>query len=77
MGNRLGYCLALELDDPGFDYSVLSELRDRMADRDPADRLLAVRYNLLPRGKGAVLEYVLQVGENGLRILRARCRHKR
>lgn len=25
------YCLGLELDDPGFDFSVLSEFRDRMA----------------------------------------------
>ncbi|MFF4410818.1 IS1182 family transposase [Streptomyces sp. NPDC001404] len=36
------YCLGLELDDPGFDYSVLSEFRDRMAQGDRADRLLAV-----------------------------------
>ncbi|WP_201776930.1 transposase [Streptacidiphilus anmyonensis] len=36
------YCLGLELDDPGFDYSVLSEFRDRMADGDRADRFLAV-----------------------------------
>jgi transposase len=36
------YCLALELDDPGFDHCVLSEFRDRMAQSDRADRLLAV-----------------------------------
>jgi transposase len=36
------YCLGLELDDPGFDHSVISEFRDRMADDDRADRLLAV-----------------------------------
>ncbi|MFK0262804.1 transposase [Streptomyces angustmyceticus] len=36
------YCLGLELDDPGFDFSVLSEFRDRMAQGDRADRLLAV-----------------------------------
>ncbi|WP_160311265.1 transposase [Streptacidiphilus anmyonensis] len=129
------YCLGLELDDPGFDYSVLSEFRDRMSEGDRADRLLAVmvgrlvdaglvkqrgrirtdsthilaavrrldraelvaetlrlaldalalhaddwlsrlvtqgwverygrpvRYDRLPRGKEAVLEYVLRVGE--------------
>ncbi|MGW6271769.1 transposase [Streptomyces sp. NPDC055060] len=36
------YCLGMELDDPGFDFSVLSEFRDRMAQGDRADRLLAV-----------------------------------
>ncbi|WP_225859605.1 IS1182 family transposase [Streptomyces albicerus] len=36
------YCLSMELDDPGFDHSVLSEFRDRMAQGDRADRLLAV-----------------------------------
>ncbi|MFD0381372.1 transposase [Streptomyces stramineus] len=36
------YCLGLELDDPGFDHSVLSEFRDRMAEGDRADKLLAV-----------------------------------
>ncbi|MBD3008224.1 transposase [Streptomyces sp. 5-10] len=36
------YCLGMDLDDPGFDYSVLSEFRDRMAVGDRADRLLAV-----------------------------------
>ncbi|MGA5135502.1 IS1182 family transposase [Streptomyces olivoreticuli] len=36
------YCLGLALDDPGFDYSVLSEFRSRMAEGDRADRLLAV-----------------------------------
>ena len=132
------YCLGLELDDPGFDFSVLSEFRDRMADGDRADCLLAVmvarlveaglvkqrgrirtdsthvlasvrrlnraelvaetlrlaldalalhadewlsrlvtsgwverygrpvRYDRLPRGKEAVLEYVLQTGEDGI-----------
>ncbi|MFF3071584.1 transposase [Kitasatospora sp. NPDC057904] len=30
------------MDDPGFDFSVLSEFRDRMAEGDRADRLLAV-----------------------------------
>ncbi|MEU3756596.1 transposase [Streptomyces olivoreticuli] len=36
------YCLGLDLDDRGFDFSVLSEFRDRMAQSDRADRLLAV-----------------------------------
>lgn len=36
------YCLGLELDDPGFDHCVPSEFRDRMAQADRADRLLAV-----------------------------------
>ncbi|WP_405540785.1 transposase [Streptomyces sp. NBC_00075] len=35
------YCLGLELDDPGFDHSVLSEFRARMAEGDRADRLLS------------------------------------
>ncbi|GAU70616.1 Clp family protein [Streptomyces sp. NBRC 110611] len=30
------------MDDPGFDYSVLSEFRDRLAQDDRADRLLAL-----------------------------------
>ncbi len=36
------YCLGLELDDAGFDFSVLSEFRDRLAEGNRADRLLAV-----------------------------------
>ncbi|MFE2870064.1 transposase [Embleya sp. NPDC059259] len=36
------YALGLELDDPGFDYSVMSEFRNRVAEGDRADRLLAV-----------------------------------
>lgn len=36
------YCLGLELTDPGFDHSVLSEFRDRIAEGDRADRLLAL-----------------------------------
>ncbi|WTP28946.1 RICIN domain-containing protein [Streptomyces mirabilis] len=34
------YALALELDDPGFHHSVLSDLRERLAEDDRADRLL-------------------------------------
>lgn len=36
------YCLGLELHDPGFDFTVLSEFRDRVAEGDRADRLLAL-----------------------------------
>ncbi|MGC0420004.1 transposase [Embleya sp. AB8] len=36
------HALGLELDDPGFDHSVLSEFRDRIAEGDRADRLLTV-----------------------------------
>ncbi|KAB1139391.1 IS1182 family transposase [Streptomyces luteolifulvus] len=34
------YALGLELEDPGFDYSVLSEFRARLAEDGAADRLL-------------------------------------
>jgi transposase len=36
------YALGLELDDPGFDHSVLCEFRARLAQGDVADRLLRV-----------------------------------
>ncbi|MFD7165275.1 transposase [Streptomyces violascens] len=36
------YSLGLEPGDPGFDFSVLSEFHDRMAEDDRADRLLAL-----------------------------------
>ncbi|MFD7057299.1 transposase [Streptomyces mirabilis] len=36
------YALGLELDDPGFDYSVLREFRARLAEDGAADRLLEV-----------------------------------
>jgi len=36
------YALGLELDDPGFDHSVLGEFRDRIAEGDRADRLLGL-----------------------------------
>ncbi|MCG7207358.1 transposase [Streptomyces arenae] len=137
------YCLGLELDDAGFDHSVLSEFRGRMADGDRADQLLAVmvdrlvtagllkrrgrlrtdsahvlaavrrlnrgelvaetlrcaleelavpaeewlagfitpqwadrygrpvRYDRLPRGREAMIAYVLQVGADGMHILQA------
>ncbi|MEV5776830.1 IS1182 family transposase [Streptomyces antimycoticus] len=36
------YALGMELDDAGFDYSVLCEFRARLAEGDAADRLLTV-----------------------------------
>ncbi|MFD7480507.1 transposase [Streptomyces sp. NPDC059837] len=36
------YALGLELDDPGFDYSVLCEFRARLAEDGATDRLLEV-----------------------------------
>lgn len=36
----LKYAMAMELDDPGFHHSVLADFRDRLAERDRADRLL-------------------------------------
>ncbi|TDB80736.1 IS1182 family transposase [Micromonospora sp. KC721] len=41
------YALGMELTEPGFDYSVLSEFRDRLAEGDRADRLLAVMVDRL------------------------------
>ena len=38
----LKYALGLELEDPGFHHSVLSDFRDRLAEDDCADRLLDV-----------------------------------
>lgn len=38
------YGLGLELDDPGFDYSLLSEFRARLAEGDRADQLLQVMW---------------------------------
>ncbi|MFD0282708.1 transposase [Streptomyces lutosisoli] len=41
---RIGwkYGLGLELDDPGFDYSVLCEFRAHLSEGDAAERLLQV-----------------------------------
>ncbi|MFI1176618.1 transposase [Streptomyces melanogenes] len=36
------YALGLELDDPGFHHSVLSDFRDRLAQGDRADQLLGL-----------------------------------
>ena len=46
------YALGLELEDPGFDYSVLSAFRARLAQGDAADRLLQL---MLTRLTGAGL----------------------
>jgi hypothetical protein len=36
------YALGMELTEPGFDHSVLSEFRDRLGEGDRADRLLQI-----------------------------------
>ncbi|GAB3843816.1 IS1182 family transposase [Dactylosporangium cerinum] len=41
------YALGMELTEPGFDHSVLSEFRDRLAEGDRADLLLAVMVDRL------------------------------
>ncbi|WP_203217852.1 transposase [Nocardia terpenica] len=41
------YALGLELDAAGFDHTVLCEFRERMAEGDRADRLLAVMVDRL------------------------------
>jgi transposase len=41
------YALGMELTEPGFDHSVLSEFRDRLARNDRADRLLTVMVDRL------------------------------
>ncbi|MEU5726371.1 IS1182 family transposase [Micromonospora sp. NPDC047738] len=41
------YALGMELTEPGFDHSVLSEFRDRLAEGDRADRLLGVMVDRL------------------------------
>ncbi|MFE6555692.1 IS1182 family transposase [Streptomyces sp. NPDC057746] len=41
------YALGMELDDPGFDHSVLCEFRARLTEGDAANRLLQVMLNRL------------------------------
>jgi len=41
------YGLGLELDEPGFDYSLLSEFRARLAECDGADQLLQLMLDRL------------------------------
>ncbi|WP_258037327.1 MULTISPECIES: transposase [unclassified Streptomyces] len=38
----VNYALALELDDPGFHHSVLTDFRDRLCEDDRADQLLSL-----------------------------------
>src|SRR5213080_1082774 len=42
-----GVRAGMQLTEPGFDHSVLSEFRDRLAEGDRADRLLAVMVDRL------------------------------
>ncbi|MGW1554377.1 transposase [Streptomyces sp. NPDC002346] len=43
------YALGLELEDPGFRHSVLSDFRDRLAEGDRADRLLGLALTRIRR----------------------------
>ncbi|MEU2269789.1 transposase [Streptomyces olindensis] len=43
------YSLGLELDDPGFHHSVLSDFRDRLTEGDRADRLLGLALTRIRR----------------------------
>jgi transposase len=45
------YALSLELDDPGFDFSLLSEFRDRLATNNPQSLLLDRMLELLSEKK--------------------------
>ena len=43
------YALGLELEDPGFHHSVLSDFRDRLAEGDRANRLLGLALTRIRR----------------------------
>ncbi|MFJ5802355.1 transposase [Streptomyces decoyicus] len=43
------YALGLELEDPGFHHSVLSDFRDRLAEGDRADRRLGLALTRIRR----------------------------
>jgi transposase len=43
------YALGLDLEDPGFHHSVLSDFRDRLAEGDRADRLLGLALTRIRR----------------------------
>ncbi|GGY33098.1 hypothetical protein GCM10010299_44420 [Streptomyces tanashiensis] len=43
------YALGLELEDPGFRHSALSDLRDRLAEGDRADRRLGLALTRIRR----------------------------
>ncbi|MEV0186269.1 transposase [Streptomyces sp. NPDC050625] len=45
------YALGLELDDPGFDHTMLCEFRARLVDGDAADRLLKAMLNRLAEAR--------------------------
>ncbi|MCX4486561.1 transposase [Streptomyces anulatus] len=49
------YALALELDDPGFHHSVLTDFRDRLCEDDRADQLLSLSLERM-REAGMVTE---------------------
>ncbi|WP_262375629.1 transposase [Streptomyces sp. sk2.1] len=53
------YALAMELDDPGFHHSVLSDFRERLAQDDRADRLLDLALARLKEA-GLVRERITQ-----------------
>ncbi len=53
------YALAMELDDPGFHYSVLADFRDRLTEGDRADRLLDLALDRLKEA-GLVRERTTQ-----------------
>lgn len=57
------YALGLELTDPGFDYSVLSEFRDRLV-TGKAEQLLLDKMLKHFKGKGLVKARGRQLGEN-------------
>lgn len=64
------YGLGFELDDPGFDYSLLSVFRARLAARDRADELLQL---MLDRLVAAGLLRVRRRQRTGATHVRARC----
>ena len=55
----LKYALAMELDDPGFHHSVLTDIRDRLTREDHADRLLDLALERLKQA-GLVRERTTQ-----------------
>ncbi|WP_411977990.1 transposase [Streptomyces phaeochromogenes] len=80
------YGLVLELDDPGFDHSLLSEFRSRLAEGGRADQLLQVMLDCLVaagllKGRGRqrtdathVLAAVESAGAGGASVRAARDR---
>ncbi|MFD0229335.1 transposase [Streptomyces hirsutus] len=49
------YALAVELDDPGFHHSVLTDFRDRLGENDRADQLLSLALDRI-RDAGMIKE---------------------